>query len=79
MSGPLTDSEDDARRVRLAGIADRHLDLLGKLPLSDRLTVAMTLLGSIVMEVDEGQQLAVLDELTAGIRGFLTCAGGLVG
>lgn len=75
MNKPLTDAETDARRVRLARIADRHLDLLGKLPLADRMTVVMTLCGSILMEVDQGQQLSVWRDISDGIRGFLLAEG----
>lgn len=72
----LSDAEPDPRRHRLATIADRHLEKMGKLPFADRLTVASTILGSVIGEVDEGQQLAVLDEVLAGLREWLL-AGGL--
>jgi hypothetical protein len=74
---PLTDAEGDARRARLANIADRFLESLGRLPLVDRLTIVTTLLGSIVLEIDEGQQLAVLDDLIGGLREHLTSGADL--
>jgi hypothetical protein len=74
-SQPLTDAEADPRHARLANVADRHLEKLGRLPFSDRLTVATTILGSIVMEIDEGQQLEVLDDQFAGLRAHLTTGG----
>lgn len=75
MNRPLSDAETEARRVRLASIADRQLDKLARLPLSDRLTVATTILGSVVMEIEESMQRAVLDGLVEGLREHIATGG----
>lgn len=68
INNPLTDTKDDARLLRLAAIAERHLEKLERLPFPDRLTVASTLLGSLVMQIDPSQQEQLLKELFAGLR-----------
>lgn len=64
----MSDAQTDARQRRLGDIGDRTLERLSRLPLKDRLTVCTVILASVVMEIEESQQLAVLDGLMDGIR-----------
>jgi hypothetical protein len=77
MNSPLSDAEAEDLRLRLSLIAHRHLDRLARLPFLDRLTVVTTLLGCLLMEIDDGQQLAVLDDVANGLREHLNTIGGV--
>lgn len=71
----MTEAKTEAHRVRLAGIVDGHLEQLERLPMSDRLAVAATLLGSLIMEIEDPQQLPVFEALADKIRESVTTGG----